>query len=183
MPREWDEIKDIFLPEIGMTLAELRFQIEQSQQQLKAIKKLHETYAHSYTTAERAVAYGQGLVHSEDESNALNAIIDTSDKFPEHVTSLAAQDKGVDDDAFETPLIAARLEATKILQKIAQNTQNLADIFLDTAAHVGQKAKPTLGAAYRILKPIASVLEAVHSSLSPAIDFFRTNKGRPRKPK
>jgi hypothetical protein len=181
MPREWNEIKDVELPELGMPLEALSQKLEQVEAQLKEIKKAHKDYTFTYTKDARAVAYSQGLIHGEEEEKSLTAILDAAIEFPSYVASLSNQDGGEDDDSFEADLLAARLEAVKRLQRVSAEAQSLAHLFDDTAASVGTRSKPILGAAYRILKNISSTLPKLKSTLAPAIDFFRAQRGSSNK--
>jgi hypothetical protein len=118
MPKTRDELKDIRLNEVGLTLEELQRNVDESAKLLAQIKAMHKAYLHKYLTEDRATAHAQGLVHSEAESTALDSIFTTAEEYPQFLTTLAKQDGGSDDNTLEIPLIYARLEATKSLQAV-----------------------------------------------------------------
>ncbi len=174
MPKTFDEIKDIRLNEVELTLEELQRNVDASTQLLAQITAIHKKYARKYLSKDRPVAHAQGLVHSEEEAEALDATLTAAEEYPHLLKSLAKTDGGSDDDAFEVPLIYARLEAVKRLQAIGQKTVNLGQTLLDTAATIGQNAKPTTQAAYRILKLVSTTDTKLETALAPAITFHKS---------
>lgn len=182
MPKTFDELKDIRLNEVGLTLEELQRNVDESAKLLAQVKAMHKAYLHKYLAEDRAIAHAQGLVHSDAESNALEAVLTTVEDYPQFTTTLAKTDGGSDDDTLETPLIYARLQATKSLQAVGQQAISLGTSLLDTAAKIGENAKPITQAAYRILKPIAATNANIHTSLEPALSFHKgVGRGRPKK--
>jgi hypothetical protein len=181
MSKPHDEIKDIHIAEIGMTLEELEQKTDESLRLLAAIKAIHKPYSRKYLPAHRAVAYAQGLVHSPEEFNALDATLITAEENPGNVQTLAKRDAGSEPNTFETTLIYARLEAVKRMQEVGEKTLALANLLLDTAASIGENAKPVVQAAYQILKPVADIDEQVQTSLEPAITYHKAKASNRQK--
>lgn len=182
MPKTFDELKDTHLTEVDMTLAELQQKVDETTQLLTRIKSLHKAYARKYLAEDRPLAYAQGLVHSQGEADAIDAILTSAEENPAFLTTLASQDGGSDDDTFEVTLLRARFEAVQRIQAAAEQAQALAHLLFDTAASIGQNAKPITQAAYRILKPISATSPKLQTSLAPAIEFQRKlGRGRPKK--
>lgn len=181
MPRDLDQLKALNLPELGITLEALTARLEAVTAEIKALKDAHKDYAHKYTKAQRATAYAAGLVHSEEEAEALAAILNSADAFPALVEPLARQDHGEDEAAFETDLLAARLEAVHRLQLAAKAAQSLSDQFSDTAAALGNRSKPVIKRAYTELRPASNTRPTLSSLLAKAIDFFRSQHSNRKK--
>lgn len=181
MPKTRDELKDIQLAEIGMTLEELEQKTEESLRLLAQIKAIHKPYSRKYLPGDRALAYAQGLVHSQEEFEALDATLTTAEENPGNVHTLAKKDAGSNPATFETTLIYARLEAVKRIQAVGETTLALANLLLDTAAAIGENAKPVAQAAYQILKPVAETDEKIQTSLEPAITFHKSKAANRKK--
>jgi hypothetical protein len=179
MPKPtFDQLKDTRINEIGLTVEEIKRNTDESIRLLDEADAIHNDYARVYDTKDRAATYLQGLVHSEDESKSIDAIIDTSEAHPEYVKSLAQKDGGSDPDILESHLLYARLEAVKHIQAAAQRAQEIANSLFDTAASIGLNAKPITQAAYRILKPLSDTDTKVQKRLMPAIKFHRDRGGK-----
>ncbi len=181
MPKTHDELKDILLAEVGMTLEELEQKAEESLRLVAQIRAIHKPYSRKYLPGDRAVAYAQGHVHSEEEFKALDATLITAEENPGNVQSLAKKDAGSDNLTFETTLIYARLEAVKVIQAVGEKTLSLANLLLDTAASIGENAKPIVQSAYHILKPAAEIDEKIQTSLEPAITYHKSKAANRKK--
>src|SRR5262249_3962913 len=91
----------------------------------------------------------------DDESVALQGVIDAIEVEPALFASLADEDEGYDPNKLETELLRDRFARRDIYASLAEELDAVQVILNDTALSFGAMVKPVSLAAYEIAKPIS----------------------------
>lgn len=109
------------------------------------------------------------------ENKALRSVVDAMDEEPAIFNALADEDEGHDPNKLETTLLRDRFERHEVYMTLAEELEEIAQVFSDTALAVGALVKPVVQAGYEIAKPLSKRHAAIREKITPALDYYGAN--------